>query len=102
MMRKIAIALAALTIGTAGSTPTASALPGGSPLGVTQSIGDNIDKVGFRRGGFGFHRGFGHRFGSTVDLDVHSASIVDSVTALASIVDSDADGRGRRLSPAIA
>ncbi len=58
IMRKIAIGLAALTIATAGSTLTASALPGGGSLDVVQSIGhgDNIDKVFWR--GRGFHRGF--------------------------------------------
>jgi hypothetical protein len=73
-MRKIVIGLAALTIATAGSTLTASALPGAGSLGVAQSLGhadNNIDKVFFRRRwgrrgvvvhhrfvpAYGFHRG---------------------------------------------
>ena len=77
-MRKIAIGLTAMTIALAGSTLVAPALPGGSSLGVAQSVGSgdnlNIDKVTFRRGGFrrgvGFRRrgfivrrGFGPAFG---------------------------------------
>jgi hypothetical protein len=63
-MRKIAIGLAALTIATAGSTLTASALPGGGSLGVAQSVGhgDNIDKVVWRGRGVVVHRGFGPGF----------------------------------------
>jgi hypothetical protein len=75
IMRKVAIGLAALTIATAGSTLTASALPGEASLGIAQSVGhadnNNIDKVFFRRRwarrgvvvhhkfvpAYGFHRG---------------------------------------------
>ena len=78
MMRKIAIGLAAMTIATASSTVTASALPGGGTLGFANSGGDDFTTVGFGRGGFGgggfgqggfggggfgFHRGFGRGFG---------------------------------------
>jgi hypothetical protein len=52
MMGKIAFGLTALTIATAGSTLTALALPGGTSLGVAQSLGhvdNNIDEVTLRR-----------------------------------------------------
>jgi hypothetical protein len=66
MMRKIAIGLAAVTIATASSMLTASALPGGGTLGVANSGGDGLTAVGFGRGGFRGefgHRGFGRGFG---------------------------------------
>src|SRR5258707_14109069 len=58
MIRKIAIGLAAVTIATASSTLTASALPGGGTLGVANSGGDGFTTVGFGRSGFWFGRGF--------------------------------------------
>ena len=47
MMRKIAIGLAAVTIATASSTLTASALPGWGTLGVANSGDDGFTTVGF-------------------------------------------------------
>src|SRR6267378_2300173 len=66
MMRKIAIGLVAAAIATAGSTLSASAIPGGGGgdggggayVDVVRFGGGGFGRGGFGRGGFG-HRGFG-------------------------------------------
>ena len=118
VMHKIAIGLAALTIATACSALSASALPGGGTLGVANSGGDDFTTVGFGRagfggggfgrggfgrGGFGFRGGFGRRFGfhrgfgpapspSTAVSDLGLAFTVDSIVGLHS-VDLVVDGK---------
>ena len=86
MMRKIAIGLAAVTIATASSTLTASALPGGGTLGVANS-GDD----GFPQSASAGAALAEAALASIAVSDVSLASVValPSIVALASTVDSD-------------